>query len=173
MAISRRRFIKRTGGFLGGAMFASSFQQFNLVNVLAQKGVGDPQRGPTAADPEYKALVCIFMFGGNDANNTIVPMGTNTVLPNTNYSDYAAVRAALAIPEASLLPITPSTAPHAGITFGLNPGLSALLPIWNAGDLAAVCNVGTLFQPMNRAQYLANSVPRPEFLFSHEDQERQ
>ncbi len=71
-------------------MFASSFQQFNLVNVLAQKGGGGPQGGPTAADPEYKALVCIFMFGGNDPNNTIVPIGTNTVLPNTNYSDYSA-----------------------------------------------------------------------------------
>ncbi|HJQ67706.1 MAG TPA: DUF1501 domain-containing protein [Blastocatellia bacterium] len=173
MAIPRRTFIKRSGGFLGGAMFASSFQQFNLVNVLAQKGGGGPAGGPTAADPEYKALVCIFMFGGNDPNNTVVPIGTNTVLPNTNYSDYSSVRAALSIPEASLLPITPSTAPHAGITFGLNPGLSALLPIWSAGDLAVVCNVGTLFQPLTRTQYLNNSIPRPEFLFSHEDQERQ
>lgn len=155
-------------------MFASSLQQFGLVNVLAQKGDGGgPQGGPAVADPDYKALVCIFMFGGNDSNNTVVPIGTNTVLPNTNYSDYSTVRAALAIPEASLLPVLPSTAPHAGITFGLNPGLSALMPAWNAGDLAVVCNVGTLYQPITRAQYLANSVPRPEFLFSHEDQEKQ
>lgn len=155
-------------------MFASSLSQFNLVNVLAQKdGKGGPTQGPTAADPEYKALICIFMFGGNDPNNMIVPMGTNAVLPNTNYSDYLAGRSTLAIPEASLLPINPSTAPHAGITFGLNPGLSGLLPIWSAGKLAAVCNVGTLHAPMTRAQYLNNSVPKPEFLFSHDDQANQ
>jgi uncharacterized protein (DUF1501 family) len=167
MKKSRRVFIRRTGLALGGAAFASSFKSFGLINALAQKGTAED-----AAAPDYKALVCVCLFGGNDGNNMIIPYD--------GYSAYSTIRGPLAIPQASLLQITP---PSHGVSFGLHPNLSpevatptqraGLLPLWQQQKLAVLCNVGTLYAPMTRAQYLANSVPRPENLFSHEDQTNQ
>lgn len=112
--------------------------------------------------PDYKALVCIFMFGGNDSHNMLIPQDPAA------FAAYRAARGSLALPDGNtkLLPITTRT----GVPFALNDGLKAITPLWSSGQLAAVANVGMLVQPTTRTQYLAKSVPVPTNLFSHADQ---
>jgi uncharacterized protein (DUF1501 family) len=125
------------------------------MNALAQQSAS------------YRALVCIFMFGGNDSNNVIIPYD--------NYSDYAGVRGGtgIQIPQADLLQITP---PSGGATFGLHPALgnqfngSSLYDLWQQGKVSALVNVGPLIQPVSRADYRAGLL-HPYQLFSHSDQQ--
>jgi uncharacterized protein (DUF1501 family) len=156
MAQSRREFLCNCGLTLGGVALA--FDRFGVINALAQSA-------------EYKALVCIFLNGGNDSNNIIIPYD--------NYAEYAAVRssnASLNIPQDSLRIISP---PSAGAQYGLHPALgdaasgTGLHTLWAAGKLAAVVNVGPLVQPLTRAEYLARPDLRPRSLFSHSDQQSQ
>ena len=113
------------------------------------------------ANPEYRALVCVLLHGGNDAANLIVPRDTAA------HALYATARGNLAVAREQLLPITPI-----GDTrqWGLHPSVPELRTLFEGGKLAVVANVGTLLQPITRAQYLARSVPRPAHLFSHSDQ---
>jgi uncharacterized protein (DUF1501 family) len=110
----------------------------------------------------YKALVCLFLYGGNDANNLIVPHDTN------GYASYAAARGALAIPQNSLLPLTMLNGD--GRDFAFHPNLLELQSLFNQGKLGLVSNVGTLVAPVTRAQYLAGGAAVPPQLFSHADQ---
>jgi uncharacterized protein (DUF1501 family) len=111
---------------------------------------------------DYKALICLFLFGGNDANNVIVPHDAN------GYASYAAARGTLAIPQASLLPLTLQNGD--GRDFGFHPNLVELQALFNQGKLGVVANVGTLVAPVTRAQYLAGGAAVPPQLFSHADQ---
>ena len=111
---------------------------------------------------DYKALICLFLFGGNDANNVIVPHD------NSGYASYAAARGILAIPQASLLPLTLQNGD--GRDFGFHPNLVELQALFNQGKLGLVSNVGTLVAPVTRAQYLAGGAAVPPQLFSHADQ---
>jgi uncharacterized protein (DUF1501 family) len=131
------------------------------------------QQADDAVAADYRALVCIFLSGGNDCNNTIIPL-------DSEYNSYSSVRNAsgLAIPQASLLPLTGSSG-GSGRPFGMHPNLSpevanptlakGLLDVWTDGRLAVLFNTGNLVQPLTRAQYLAGS-PKPYQLFSHSDQ---
>lgn len=124
------------------------------VNVLAQ-----------AAPPDYKALVCIFLSGGNDSHNMIVPLnGPNNVA-------YRAARGSLALPDGNgaLIPVQNID----GVPYGLNPGLQALAPLWSQGALGVVANTGMLVQPVSRPEFLLNAKPVPTNLFSHSDQIQQ
>ncbi len=118
-----------------------------------------PLRPALAAD--FKALVCVFLYGGNDGMNTIVPMD------NARYADYAKVRTALALPQGSL--------GRLGSTdFGLHPALAALNPLYAGGKLAVQFNVGPLAAPLTKAQYRADAgrnALTPPSLFSHSDQQ--
>jgi uncharacterized protein (DUF1501 family) len=116
----------------------------------------------SSAAGDYKALVCLFLFGGNDANNVIVPHDTS------GYASYAAARGALAISQASLLPLTLQNGD--GRDFGFHPNLVELQSLFNQGKLGIVANVGTLVAPITRAQYLAGGAAVPPQLFSHADQ---
>ena len=148
LSSSRRRWLKGSGATLAGALGAGS-----VGNLLLNA------RPAHAAD--YKALVCIFLYGGNDGMNMIVPTDA------TRYGQYAGVRKGLSIPSASLVPL-------GGVPFGLHPSLSALASVWGEGSLAPVFNVGPLFQPLTKAQYreaAANSEILPDSLFSHSDQQ--
>ena len=111
---------------------------------------------------DYKALICVFMSGGNDGHNLLIPQ------TGPGYAAYKAARGSLALPDgtAKLLPVTAKD----GTPYALNDGLSAIHPLWASGQLAVLANVGVLVQPTTRAQYLANSVPLPSNLFSHSDQ---
>jgi len=111
---------------------------------------------------DYKALICLFLFGGNDANNVIVPHDAS------GYASYAAARGILAIPQASLLPLTMQNGD--GRDFGFHPNLAELQALFNQGKLGLVSNVGTLVAPVTRAQYLAGGAAVPPQLFSHADQ---
>lgn len=147
---SRRKFIKQTGMSLSAAAMLSQFD--GLSRLEAQ----------TASD--YKALVCIFLFGGNDGNNTVIPY--------TNYAAYNAVRGSntgLNVSQAELLKIS---APSQSADFGLHPSLVELQALYQQRKLAVMCNTGTLVQPLTRVQFL-NNAPRPEHLFSHSDQQVQ
>jgi uncharacterized protein (DUF1501 family) len=154
MKVTRRDFLLQAGqaciGYgLGAAAFVAGVQRFSLINAFAQ-GV------------DYRALVCVFLAGGNDGNNMVIPAST------TEYNAYANVRNAsgLAIPLDTLLPITPLSI---GSPFGLHPSLTGLHGLWNSQKLSVVCNVGPLVQPLTRQTYLSGS-PRPYQLFSHSDQ---
>lgn len=128
---------------LAGAMAAAATQ-----SAFAQ----------TAAD--YKALVCVFLAGGNDGHNLLVPRQPQA------YAEYVRLRGALALPTSALL--TLSTAE--GVPYGLHGQMSALAPQWTAGRLAVVANVGALAAPTTRQQVLNGSVTLPPNLFSHSDQ---
>src|SRR5437763_13880773 len=147
--ISRRRFIA-SGGALTASALAGAFSRYGIDAANAQ----------TATN--YQALVCVFLFGGNDSNNMIVPY--------TDYAQYGAVRTAgsnVAIAQTDLLQFN---APRAGKAFGFHPSLAPVKSIYDAGKLAVIANVGTLIAPLTKADYAANR-NRPANLFSHSDQQ--
>ena len=120
-----------------------------------------------AGATDYKALVCVFLYGGNDYGNTLIPYDS------ASYNLYAGLRGNLGYARSALdaTALTPSVALAGGRQYALAAELAPLLPIFNAGRMAAVLNVGTLVQPTTKAQYLAKSVPLPPKLFSHNDQQ--
>jgi uncharacterized protein (DUF1501 family) len=111
---------------------------------------------------DYKALVCVFLYGGNDANNVIIPHDAS------GYASYAAVRGILAIPQLSLLPLTFLDGDTRD--FGFHPKLPELQSLFDQGKLAVVANVGTLVGPITKAEYLSGGAAVPPQLFSHADQ---
>jgi uncharacterized protein (DUF1501 family) len=117
---------------------------------------------PTDSFGDYKALVCIFLYGGNDS--------INTLLPTAQFAAYQTVRgqAPYFLAQSTLLPVR-----LGGVDYGLNPRLPALQAIMNANRAAALFNVGSLAEPMTKAQYFARQKERPEGLFSHSDQQAQ
>jgi len=147
MTLSRRELLRLTACSAAGSLFAS---RFGALNALA------------APAGDYRALVCVFLFGGNDANNMVVPNDA------TGYANYARLRSSLAIPQASLLPITAATGNAA---YGLHPNLPGVQSMFANGRAAIVANVGTLVQPTTRTAYLSGMVPVPGNLFSHSDQQ--
>jgi uncharacterized protein (DUF1501 family) len=156
MTISRRKFIECTCKSVAALGLGSAFTRFGLLNAYAQ------------AVSDYKALVCIFLFGGNDGNNVIIPFD------NTGYNNYATLRGGsttgLAIPQGNLLPVTLATPATA---FALHPTLAEIQQLVNSKNVAIQANVGPLVQATTRAQYLARSVSLPMNLFSHSDQQKE
>ncbi len=114
---------------------------------------------------DYKALVCVFLFGGNDSFNVVVPRST------AEYAAYAASRQNLAIAQDQLIPINPLVSD--GSTYGFHPSMSGLADLFEQSRCAVVANVGPLLAPTTKTQYLAKSVPLPPQLFSHNDQQDQ
>jgi uncharacterized protein (DUF1501 family) len=148
----RRRFLKRAVA-LSACGLGSGLDRLGLLAANAQ----------SVAD--YKALVCVFMFGGNDGNNTLVPYDA------AGYAQYAAVRptsSGINLAQSSLLPIQPS---NTATPYGLHPALPELQTLFVQQKLGILAGVGTLTQPTTRAQYAAGV--RPESLYSHADQQAQ
>ncbi|WP_293372044.1 DUF1501 domain-containing protein [Nevskia sp.] len=128
--------------------------------------LGTCQRAMAAVDTSgYKALVCVFLYGGNDGFNVIVPRS------NAAYNTYVASRRNLALSQNSLLPINPLSVD--GNQYGLHPTCGGLQSLFESGRMAVMANVGTLIQPTTPAQFRATSVPLPPNLFSHSDQAQQ
>jgi uncharacterized protein (DUF1501 family) len=144
VSVNRRTFIKSAS--LAAAGSAAGLRPFGALNALAQSA------------PGYKALVCVFLYGGNDANNTLIQFDTN------GYANYSSVRGPLALPQNQLLQL--SAAPG----FALHPNLPDIQALFNSNAAAIVTNVGTLIEPTNRTQYLAGQTV-PSNLFSHPDQQ--
>lgn len=122
-----------------------------------------PARALAAPDEDYRALVCVFLLGGNDANNLIVPTDA------APYARYQQARPNLAIPREQLLAIAPTNT--GGATYGLHPAMGGLQALFNSGQAAVVANTGPLMVPTSKAQLLARSVPLPVNLYSHSDQQ--
>lgn len=137
---------------VGTISVAQTIRDLRLINSAAAQ--------ETFTD--YKALVCVFLGGGNDANNLIVTRS------GADYTNYQAIRQNLALPAGSLLAINPTISD--GREYGLHPGCLELQTLFNEGKLATLFNVGPLVYPMTRAQYSSNSVAKPPQLFSHSDQ---
>lgn len=150
--IARRTFLRRAASLTAAAGTPFLTDLFGMAAASAA----------TASD--YKALVCIWLSGGNDQSNTVVPLTPSA------YAAYLAARANLALPANTLLPITPAGWPTGSL--GLHPGLAALKPLFDSGVAGILANVGTLAQPITRAQWNAGNttVPVPTQLFSHSDQ---
>ena len=130
---------------------------------LAAALAGTAAAGAQAqAGGDYKALVCVFMMGGNDGHNLIVPMAAAA------YDAYRRARGPLALPDGSATLISVST--PEGTPYGLNSGLAAIAPLWSQGRLAVLANVGPLVRPVTRAELLAGTAPLPSNLYSHADQ---
>ena len=121
--------------------------------------------GGGAPFPDYKALVCVFLFGGNDSFNMLVPRS------NAEYNVYAQSRQNLAIAQQDLLPIT---TPGTGATlYGLHPTMTSLQQLFEGGSAAFVTNVGPLVEPTTRDDFFNKAVALPPQLFSHNDQQDQ
>ncbi|WMW81052.1 DUF1501 domain-containing protein [Undibacterium cyanobacteriorum] len=124
-----------------------------------------------ATATDYKAIVCVFLYGGNDYANTLVPYD------QTNYNAYQQLRPTLAYQRAALSAtvLTPTVGPmdRQGVAhqYALAPELAPLLPYFDSGKMGVLLNVGSLIQPTTKAQYNARNVPLPPKLFSHNDQQ--
>jgi uncharacterized protein (DUF1501 family) len=153
---SRRAFLQRASALsLAGAATPWA------LNLAA---IGEAAAA-TAAD--YKALVCVFLYGGNDYGNTLIPYDS------PRYTLYQGMRPTVAYARSALTAtvLNPTVALPGALQYALAPELAQLLPIFNAGRMAVMLNVGTLVQPTTKAQYTAKSVPLPPKLFSHNDQQ--
>jgi len=121
--------------------------------------------GTSAAFSDYRALVCVFLHGGNDSFNLLIPRS------NAEYNVYAASRQNMAVAQQDLLAINPVTAD--GANYGLHPSMSGLQGLFENGNAAIVSNVGPLIQPTTKADMFNGSVALPPQLFSHADQQDQ
>lgn len=147
MTTSRRNFLKSLGG---GALLT----QLPILSGLARAATGD-----------YKALVCVFMYGGNDGNNLIIPIDL------AGYQKYQTPRGALALARGNTAALTP---PGGGTAvFGLHPSLSPLAPLFTSGALAGVFNAGPLIEPLTKSDFNGGNKRIPASLFSHSDQQNE
>jgi uncharacterized protein (DUF1501 family) len=151
---SRREFLRDAIKTVSAAGALGTMSKFGQINALA----ATPGSG-------YQALVCIFMTGGNDGHNTVIPIKT----AQQGYSLYSAGRAGMGLAQSSLLPIN-----NGNDVYGLHPSLVEIQGLYNAGHAAVLANVGMLVQPLNRTIYNTNnSSIIPNALFSHSDQASQ
>ena len=152
----RRDFLKQAAGAAAGALTAGGIAT-DMSRIALFAGNNSSAAG------DYRALVCVFLNGGNDGDNTIIPAG------GTAYSGYASARGGLAIPAASLLPISPARSD--GRQWALHPALTELQSLFGQNRLAVLANVGVLLEPTTRAAYLGETALLPPQLFSHNDQQ--
>ncbi|HZE10062.1 MAG TPA: DUF1501 domain-containing protein [Burkholderiales bacterium] len=152
---SRRQFLK-TASLVSLAGAASP-----LALNLAAIGAASAQ-----AAPAYRAIVCLFLNGGNDHSNTFIPYD------QPSYDQYFAARDSIAIARDQLTPTaTAAVASQGGRQFAFHPSLTGFKTLWDQGKLAVVANVGPLVTPTTKTQYNNRSVPLPPKLFSHNDQQ--
>jgi len=141
--MERRKVIK--GLMMAGGLGLMNVGPYKRVAAMAQTNGSD-----------YKALVAIFLYGGNDSNNMIVPI-------DSRYSMYAAARGSLSVPQGALLSL-------GNTSYGVHPNMPGTQLCFNQGNLAVVANMGPLVQPTTMSEYLAGSAPLPLNLESHPDQ---
>ncbi len=153
---SRREFLKDTVKSVAALGAMGAMAKFGEINAFASTGSG------------YQALVCVFLAGGNDGHNTVIPL-TTSVQNNQGYGLYRAGRGPLALPSASLLPIA-----NGNDSYGLHPSMPEMQGLYNTGKAAVLANVGMLVAPTNRSVFNGNnSAALPSQLFSHSDQSSQ
>ncbi|PSU19956.1 DUF1501 domain-containing protein [Photobacterium kishitanii] len=153
MKLSRRHFLKTSAVVSATTLSASTFASSLIPTADAQ-----------SSDSTNKTLVCVFLFGGNDAYNMIVPT------PGCDaYQDYKAARPKMGLPESQLSPLNLTTTN--GVPLSLNSNMASLLPLFEAGNATAIINSGQLIQPTTRDDISNNSVKLPQFLMAHNQQQ--
>src|SRR5689334_10106703 len=157
MAITRRDFLRNSACAVGGMALASSIDTFSIVHALTPQAATD-----------YRALVCVFMNGGNDGNNMFVSLDQYDGPAGSLIEGYSNVRSAagLAIAKASLLPVSPAS----GGSYGFHPNMPEMQTLFSQGHLAVLANVGPLVEPLTRTTYQNGTGKKPLQLFSHSDQ---
>ncbi|MDB6002438.1 MAG: hypothetical protein JWP52_4137 [Rhizobacter sp.] len=170
---SRREFLRRAGALSAvGATGAPFALNLAALSAAAAENATD-----------YKALVCLFLYGGNDAYNMVLPTDADSwsryVAARNQQPDPLALRAVGTPPEpgaplgtlarlGGVLPIKPRN--DEGRTFAVHPLMGALRDLFASGRLAVLPNIGTLVQPLTKAQYASAAAKKPPKLFSHNDQ---
>jgi len=155
LVFSRRRFLQQAGAF-SALSVAASLDKIGLSAASAQA-------------TDYKALVCVFLFGGYDSNHVLLPFD--------GYTAYNTVRSpatGLNIPQTgagSMLQIAPTNT--GGVRYGLHPSMTQMQALFAQNRLAVVANVGTLVEPLTRTTYRNRTGKAPQQLFSHSDQQQQ
>jgi uncharacterized protein (DUF1501 family) len=143
--VSRRGFI-RIGTATVGTL---ALRPFGMLPAMAQSG------------PDYRALVCVFLLGGNDSNNTVIPMD------DASYSAYQSIRGSLALTSSEITPVTSVS----GAPYGFHSKLAEVASLFSSKELAVIANTGSLVQPLTRSQYQNQQAAIPLHLFSHSDQQ--
>ncbi|MGR2668603.1 DUF1501 domain-containing protein [Vibrio campbellii] len=148
MKLSRRNFMKGTASL--GAFAA----------------VGLPGYALASPSNDFRALICVYLDGGNDAINTFLP------LSDFHYDQYAHVRGKLSVAKNSIIPIGLNAEDRQGndVPLGMHPKLARLTELFDNGDATVVLNSGVLEQPMTKGMIDAGEVPLPDQLFSHNSQ---
>jgi uncharacterized protein (DUF1501 family) len=151
---SRRQFL--------GQSSCAAISSIPVLNTLLNLSVTEKLSAVTApANGEYRALVCLFLSGGNDSFNMLVPREASA------YAQYQSTRSNLALAPGSLIDIHPTGQP----TFAVHSGMPEVASLFEAGNAAFVANVGTLIEPVqNRTQVNTLAKQLPLGLFSHSDQ---
>lgn len=159
----RRAFLRRMRGMLAGGAALALMPQLELVGraIAAEPPGGD----------DYRALVCIFLFGGNDSFNMLIPHDS------AEHALYLASRGGVYGPGNSLaLGIARdelvTVADNNGKRWGLHPSCGDMKGLFERGELAFLANVGTLVEPVTKQQVTGKSRPLPPYLYSHNDQQR-
>lgn len=156
--MTRRRFLGEAScAAIGSTALFSTLLNLRMAGTAAGQSIGGGN--------DYRALVCLFLAGGNDSFNMLVPRGA------AEYAEYAAIRRDLALPQENLLALNPLNS--VGKQLGAHPNMPEVRDLFEAGHLAYVANVGTLVEPITKAQYESGSVPVPLGLYSHSDQIQQ
>lgn len=157
-AMNRRGFLRQ----LSGWSLQAGVGTRGIAPMLgALSGMGAASALAATASSSYRALVCVYLYGGNDAFNLIVPTDSS------GYALYRTARPNIALANGDLLPITPRTAD--GHRYGLHPAMPELKTLFDNQRLAVVANLGSLLTPTTKADYQANRNLPPQ-LFSHSDQ---
>ena len=157
--INRRSFLKSMGA-IGGATSMTSA----LTGMLSVRANADEYTSAPVDDGGYKALVAIFLAGGNDCANTLIP------IDDYNYPIYAKYRDTIALPKSQILPLTPTTPLEGVIQYGIHPNLTNLSKMFHAKNMAVLQNVGTLLMPTTKDMFYKEPTKLPTRIFSHNDQ---
>jgi len=163
LLLSRRAFIRQSS--------CAALGITGVVNTLAHLTLTRAALAQAAAPTDYKALVVVFLYGGNDSNNVLIPR-----LGHPAYADYKTNRGILGILDPNDPAYVAGRPASIALTgegagYGVHPSLLPVADLFSSGELAFVANVGTLAFPLTRPQYLSGSVPLPTQLFSHSDQQ--
>jgi len=165
MILSRRAFLRQSA--------CAALGVTGMVNTLAHLTLTRAALAQGFTGGDYKALVVLFLYGGNDSNNMLIPRMGHPAY--TNYKTHRGVLGILDSSDPAYVAGNAASIPLAGqgAAYGVHPSLGPLQQLFDAGELSFVANVGSLAFPVTRAEYISGSVPLPPQLFSHSDQQIQ
>lgn len=174
MKQNRREFLIKSAGALSMTALASQVDHFGLMTAMAQKA-NDKQSSVVPND--YRALVCIFLVGGNDGNNTVIPLHNDANVGN--YSKYWNLRSPQGLAFNQNVPLPFNVPRMSNLTYGLHPSLGAgitnngIYELWGQNKMAIAMNVGTLIKPTVKSQIFDPLHPKPYYMYSHYHQAAQ